>query len=58
MNLFEEILYSLSKLGTINTRNNPKRLNYILKQNPRVIELTAIVDSSPYRLDIIIRNEN
>ncbi|WP_258097131.1 hypothetical protein [Marinoscillum pacificum] len=55
--LFEEIIYTLSKLETMNQENNPRRLDFLIKKDPRVIEFTGILNNSPKRIDIIIRTE-
>lgn len=55
--LFERITYNLSKLETINHRSNPQRLEYFLEKEPRVIEFTGIINSTPHRIDIIIRKD-
>lgn len=54
---FERITYALTKLETINYRSNPQRLDYLLEKNPRVIEFTGILNSTPQRIDIIIRKD-
>ena len=56
--LFEQLIYSLSKLKALNEQGSSGRLDYLLKRPTRVIEFTGIIDNSPYRLDIIIRDEN